>query len=203
VGILVGRSSSAIGLIFAAVFMIVVGYLLTLDVYQNQGPYVIFYSGRYYGGIACIIVGVVLFLSGIILPFAWPVEKKKAALSSNIYTKRNVESEVAPKYEVSSFTKTPAERSLETKIRGVYMQSTCGEESIKILKLLLQQKGDGLDLPSIGRKCFLDDTMMKKTVSLLLNLGLIERSNFGGSETYMIPERLEPLILKSINNNQS
>ena len=183
--------------------MIVVGYLLTLDVYQNQGSYVIFYSGRYYGGIACIIVGAVLFLTGIILPIVWPVEKKKATLSSNAYAKRNMESEVAPTYEFSSLTKTSAERSLETKIRGIYMQSTCGAESIKILKLLIQQKGTGLDLPSIGRKCFLDDTKMKKAVSLLLNFGLIERSCFDGNETYVIPERLEPLILKSIEANQS
>jgi hypothetical protein len=125
-----GRFAAAIGLIFAAFFMLVIGYFLTLDVYRYEGSYVVFYAGRYYGGIACMIVGGTLFFAGILLPVFWPSEKEGRPPT----TKRNQSSaSAATPITTSLVSSSPKAHSIELKIRGVSMQSTCSAEAVQVL----------------------------------------------------------------------
>jgi predicted transcriptional regulator len=193
-----GRVASAIGLIFAAIFMLVIGYILTLDVYRYEGSYVVFYAGRYYGGIACMIVGGILFFAGILLPVFWPSEKARKPFST--HEKKPVTIEGNSLVSTSSPSKSTTAHSIELKIRGISMQSTCGTEAIQVLRILSQQ--------SITRQCSLskivaevdiDENKVKKAINLLLNLGLIERSDYGGEEGYRIPQAIEEMVLEGVN----
>jgi hypothetical protein len=194
---MVGRASSSIGLITAAVFMVIVGYLLTLNVYQDMGAYVIFYEGRYYGGIACMIVGSTLFFAGFLLPIIWPTVKTRKKPSPT--KEKPLEPKNGQIPRVSHLPQLSVARSVKAKIRGVSMQTTCGVEAIEILKTLLEQSGPGgCDLSSITKICVNEDKE-RKAMNLLLNLGLIEKRYFGAGETYAIPTELEPYVSKSIS----
>lgn len=204
---MVGRVTSAIGLIVAAIFMLVVGYLLTLNVYQYEGAYVIFYSGRYYAGIACMIVSGVLFFAGVAVPFIWPHNRSESKLSSHVAKPGNLEppsseNQLATQgFEVMPSQKSSNLSSVGSKIIAISMQSTCGAESLKILKILLQRHGTmELNLSSIIEEISTEENKAKKAISLLLNLGLIEKRTSNIEETYIIPTDLLLDISKSIDS---
>jgi predicted transcriptional regulator len=195
---MVGRLSSALGLMFAAIFMLVIGYFLTLDVYRYEGSYVVFYAGRYYGGIACMIVGGILFFAGILLPIFWPSAKEKQPILKR--EKQASKSDATQSVSVSSPSKSATQRSIELKIKGISMQSTCGAEAIQVLRVLSQQSGTKrCSLSKIVAEANIDENKVKKTINLLLNLGLIERSDSAGKEGYRIPQDIEEMVLEGIN----
>lgn len=74
---MVGRVSSAVGLILGGAITIFLGFSLTLMAYQDAGPVTFFYYGRYYGGIVAMVLGVVLIFAGILLPIFWPNDRKQ------------------------------------------------------------------------------------------------------------------------------
>jgi len=192
-----GRVASAIGLIFAAIFMLVIGYILTLDVYRYEGSYVVFYAGRYYGGIACMIVGGILFFAGILLPVFWPSEKVEKTLPT--HEKQPVKIEETSPVSISSLSKSAMARSIELKIRGVSMQSTCGAEAVQVLRLLARQDGiKRCGLSEMIGETNIDKDKMKKVISVLIGLGLIERSDSEGREGYRVPSTVEKEVLQGI-----
>lgn len=196
---MVGRVESAVGLIFAAFFMIGLGYFLTLNVYRDEGSYVIFYEGRYYSGIACMIVGGVLFLAGIFLPLFWPkakesglpsIERKPSPPSPTTLTRRPT----AP-----SEPSSQKSRLIEKKVKGVSMQSTCGKEAIWVLRLLARQEEvKRCDLSEIVGESGIERDKMRKVISVLVSLGLIERSDSEGREGYKIPSDVEAYLVECI-----
>lgn len=193
-----GKVSSAVGLIAAASFMLILGYYLTLDVYRDMGSYVIFYEGRYYGGIACMVVGGILFLTGIFLPFAWPNEKQRGFPKVE---KEQIRSSAPASIQTSTTPSEPSSltpRSIEMKIRGVSMQSTCGKEAIGVLRLLARQEEKRCDLSEIAEEGRIERDKMRKVISVLVNLGLIERSDSEGGEGYKIPTDVEVHVVKCL-----
>jgi len=193
-----GRVASAIGLIFAAIFMLVIGYILTLDVYRYEGSYVIFYAGRYYGGIACMIVGGILFFAGILLPVFWPSEKVKRPPPTHEKQRATIEENSS--VSSSSLSKSAAARSIELKIRGISMQSTFGSEAVQVLQLLAQQKGARRkDLSQIIEKTGIDEDKMRKVIRILSDLDLIERSDLAGKESYRIAQDIKEEVLAGVN----
>jgi hypothetical protein len=183
---MVGRATSAVGLILGGLVTIFLGYSLTLMAYQDVGPVVIFYYGRYYGGIAAMIVGGVLILAGIALPIVWPSETQKRLPPA--HERQFHSAQPLPKDPGTSCPESPEARSIELKIKGVSMQSTGGAEAIQILQLLSLQNGmKRLSLSDMFRETGLDKSRMKKTISLLVDLNLVKRNDLDGGEGYMIP----------------
>jgi hypothetical protein len=184
---MVGKASSAIGLVIGGVVTIILGFSLTLMAYQDAGPVTFFYYGRYYGGIAGMAIGAVLILAGILLPILWPTERGNKQPQAG--EKMNLALKERPQEPVHPEPRSPVARSVERKIRGVSMQSTCGKEAIQILRLLSSQ-----NLQITPEQMILetgtDRERLIKAIKLLADLDLIERSNSGNEAVYKISSAL-------------
>lgn len=194
---MVGRVTSAVGLVLGGLVTIFLGYSLTLMAYQDAGPVVIFYYGRYYGGIAAMIVGGVLILVGIVLPIVWPSERQKKF--APVHGRQFYSAQPFPKDPATLSPESPRARSIELKLKGISMQSTGGAEAIQILQLLSLQKGmKRLSLSDMLIETGLDKSSMKKAVSLLVDLDLVKRDDLAYGEGYMIPTAIENEVTRGL-----
>lgn len=194
---MVGRVTSAVGLVLGGVVTILLGYSLTLMAYQDVGPVVMFYYGRYYGGIAGMIVGGVLILAGITLPMLWPSDRLKRLPPT--HERQFYSTEPPPSGPAALLVESPTARSVELKIKGISMQSTGGAEAIQILRVLSLQNGmKRLSLSDMFRETGLDQSGMKKVISLLVDLNLVKRNDLADREGYMIPPTIENEVARGL-----
>ena len=194
---MVGRVSSAIGLVIGGIVTILLGFLLTLMAYQDVGPVIIFYYGRYYGGIAGMVLGVMLILAGIMLPIFWPTERKKQPRTfGNVPPPlQGFSSESGgPKAESS------AARSLELKIRGVSIHSTCGKEALQVLRLLSSQ-GDQIALSQVLTETGGDQNRTLKAIKLLVDLGFVKRHYSNNVESYSIAPSMQKIFCEQLTKS--
>jgi len=188
-----GEIISAIGLIVAALFLMVLGYLITLNPIVGDGAY----------GTICILTGGLLFLVGVILPFFWPHAHKKEAQSFSIQGKDrctssndSVTTSVAQK---PSPAISPSARSIELKVKGISMQLTCGLEAIHILKsLLIQERPKQCSLFDLVEDPNIDKNRLRKALKLLLDLDLIEKVSHETEGVCIIPSNIEAYVAASI-----
>lgn len=196
-----GRTTSSIGLVIGAIFMIIIGYSLTLDVYKDYGSYTIYYYGRYYGGIVCMIVGVGLLLIGLSLPIMWPKETTTVKRKSlQLEEKKHLKSKNVNKPNHAQPSTSQTISSIALKIKRISMLSTYGKDALRILLMLAEIDGnEGYGFSTLSNECGLDGEKTKKTIDLLLNLGLVKKKTLRTQETYNIPYEFRKQVTEAIN----
>lgn len=196
-----GRTASSVGLVIGAIFMIIIGYGLTLDVYKDYGSYTIYYYGRYYGGVACMIIGAGLFLIGLSLPIIWPKETTTVKRKSlQLEEKKDLKPRNVKKANHTEPSTSQTIGSIALKIKRISMLSTYGKHALRILLVLTEiDENEGYNFSTLSNECGLNGEKTKKTINLLLNLGLIKRKTIRTQETYNIPYKLRRQVTEAIN----
>ena len=179
--------------------MIICGNFLTQNVYKDYGAYTIYYYGRYYGGLVCMVVGGGLLIIGLLLPIFWPRKKprrktpEQVAFNEDLKQNNLFSSTCSP----SKPMKSPDPISL--KVRRLSMQTTYGEHAVNFLKLLLElNPNEGLNSLTLSTKLRINQEQTKKTASLLLNLELIQKNKRITGEAYFIPNHLKKKVFSAI-----
>ena len=186
-------------MIIGAVVMIIAGNFLTQNVYKDYGAYTIYYYGRYYGGLACMIVGGGLFFIGLLLPILWPrskiLRKTPQQATSNYKLKQNTS--VSSKASVNN-SKTSSD-PISLKVRRLSMQTTYGKDAINFLKVLLElEPTHGMNSMTVSNNLSINLEQTKKTANLLLNLNLIQKNKRIIGDEYLIPRHLRKKIFSAI-----